>query len=1180
MRKNLLITPVAVLLVAGAMQLSAQDYTTGTLAGRVTGSDGKPLQGVSVTLNSPALLAPRQFTTDANGQFRAQMLIGGNYTITYTLSGYLTRRMTTYITAGQVIRGDMQLKAVDMQTAEVEISAAPTSSQQVDKTDTIVQTSYSRDKMLELFGGTSVGDLMAVSAGLIQNEGGGDDYRVRGGTTRGTKFLIDGGNVTNMMEGSGYAVVAPLTDAIESIAVMQSPMNPRYGNTDGGMISYVLAKGSNEFRGSMRVYLDRQGLWDSFEARSRTNNRGEGGGIRNPSSDNLSKSYSFYLSGPLWKNHVTFTWSSQISPPSRGYQYQYQKTGSIWVENDGSGYDRSRYRLGTYYKNWDTGEVIRKAEMLEATDPYHIIPWSHRSKNDAYTLFFQLTQNHQLEWSYAESGDHRRDGAGGAADGASNPVLETWGGLVRRWNLAYKGIIGSSGLLEFRITNSTQSWYNVMANGSPKRVVTVRTMDSLIPFRGDDVNDPNNYYSSGLLDALLNRVDSVKDNLVSGGATAHTTTYNFNANNNGPGDSGVNNPISLNYQHMLQTTRGQHMIDVGFQRERVSWKNPNLFSGGVNGEMIVTSPGRIALDLQTGDIRGYTGTPLEQYRGKFIVFNTDYATYNSIDPYGFSRYNQVPGSNLNEPTNGNDKLIDWNSGGGWKSEIWPMMSRQYGGSNASIVAQQMSYYLNDLWTINDHHSVMAGVRFDSYRVWDGDSGRDIHSYSQPTLRFDYKFDLFGDQRRVFNVSWGQFHNMMPVSAWAAFVDRGLTTARWAPPNEGTDGRPYLVEFNDIINPDKYKVITDVYYGGVNEVAKDFKGLVSTELTLGARFNIDNGGSLRVSYVTRSWANDYDYFYNGWKPNPVSGEKSFSRILRNTDKVERSYHSVELEWTIPVTKRLDFGGTYTYSRFVTNAMPDDNNFNRDYNRTGVASGLGEADKPDKVPDKRVNYMDYYDELYGSESRDFGYRPMMLRDPEHRFNAYINYDLTYGRVKSNVALRFNYVSARPATRWYNYWLGYPTVPGVNDANGSGLRDNLAGVGRAQTPNRAGLEYYVKNYMNIHRTAGPDGWDTYLTYNLEVPVTHKLRWFTIITSGNPFNHIAKGTGWYSTGIFASGNIRPNIIYNPNGTINQNVNQPYQTGGFYWREGINSSNSNNLFAPNQVVGDRWIGLSTGLRF
>jgi hypothetical protein len=1144
MRKNLLITPMAMVLVAGAMSLSAQDFTSGTLAGRVTGPNGQPLQGVTVILNSPSLLAPRQFTTDATGQFRAQMLMGGNYTITYTLSGYLTRRLTTYVTPGQTIRGDMQLRPIDVQAETVEIVA--TTSQQVDKTDTVVQSSLSQQKLIELTGGASIGGLLSVIPGVVQD---GSQYKIRGSTSAGTKIAVDGGNITNMAEGTGYAVRFPLADAIESIAVIQSPLNARYGNSDGGLVSFVLNKGSNEFKGSARVSLDRTGIWNVFNPYGYPNNRG----VRSTNtvgSDDLGKSYQFYLSGPLWKDHITFSWSSRDYPTYRWMAYQYESTGGIWVSGNGSAIDPSRYRVGTYFKA-PNGEVIRKAEMLEATDPMNTIPRKQVSGDSTYTLFYQVTQNHQVEWSYSENiGNNYNPTNYNMADMNANPIFNDTGyGLQRKWNIAYRGIIGMNGLLDARMSRSTQSWFNVQVDGRPKHSVSLLTLPSYTPFSGLNDNNPNNYYASGLIDALLNRNDGIKDSRLGG-----TTTYNFNANNEGPGDTATNEPININYQHILQTPRGQHIIDVGFQREKSAWVNPNLYgAGSVNAERLIYSPGRIALDLQPSDIFNYTGTPLDQYRGKFIAFNMNHATFNSIDPYGFSRFNT--GSYVNEPIDGNMRLIDHNSGAGWGQSIWPRMFEQYGGMYTDVYVQQTSLYLNDLWSINDHHSIMGGLRYDMYKVWDSKKAGDIYSYNMPTLRFDYKFDIHGDQKRIVNVSWGQFHNMAAVSAWAPFLDRGIREMIW---DKGpADGSPYLVDFADIMNKDNYRQVADNLSGGVNEVADGYKGLVTTEFTLGIRLNLDNGGSLRAAYIKRSIANDYAYFYNGWRPNPSgSGPMVISRLLDNLNEVERSYNSFELEWTIPVTKRVDFGGSYSFARQMEN-------------------GTDETNNPQKSANKSIYWWREYNEQY--DFPYWGYNPVRLRSPEQRFNAYINYNLTAGKVKSNVAFRFAYTTASPATRSLGYEMGFPVVDGLYISK-SGERDYSLGQ-PTNLPSNTGSSSTRTVFYNIHRTGGPDGWSTNLTYNLEVPVTHKLLWFATITSGNPFNHRAKSTGWYSIdGWVGSGNLVPETILNANGSVWRQANNPYAAGGMK-SDNVQRSNAN-LFAPNQVTGGRSIGLQTGLRF
>ena len=1141
MRKNLLITPVAVLLVSGAMSLSAQDFTAGSLAGRVTGPDGRPLRGVTVTLNSPSLLQPRQFTTDATGQFRAQMLSGGNYTVTYTLSGYLTRRMTTYVAAGQVIRGDMQLKPIDVQAETVEIVA--TSAQQVDKTDTVVQSSLSQQKLIELTGGADVWSLISVIPGARSM---GSDFRIRGGTQRGTKMLLDGNNITNMAEGTGYGVNYPLTDAIESVAVIQSPLNARYGNTDGGLISFVLNKGSNEFKGAVRVSLNREGdLWN--EVSSYPDNAGWAYDIT-PGDDTLRKEYQFYLSGPLWKDHISFSWNSQNTPTRKSLARQYQSTGGIWVSGNGSGYHPSRYRVGTYFQG-PNGEVIRKAEMLNASDPMNTIPQKLVSKDDTYALFWQVTQNHQVEWSYMETINNRLNPLNyNMADMNTNPALADRGdGLQRRWNLAYKGIIGASGLLEFRMGKSTQSWFNVVADGRPKYNVTVLTMPSLNPRNGVINNDPSNYLANGVLDANLPN----RGNVTGGGIS----TYSFNATNEGPGDTATNEPINLNYQHILQTKLGQHIIDVGFQREKSAWVNPNMYStsGGTNAERRIFTPGYIARDLQLNDIYNPNGANInvDDYRDRFIVFNMNYATFNSVDPYGFSRFNT--GGATNEPRDGDMLLTAWNNGQGYGRSIgngntlWPMMFVQYGGALQEVYVQQMSYYLNDLWTINDHHSVMGGLRYDMYRVWDSQRAGDIYSYSIPTLRFDYKFDIHGDQKRVFNVSWGQFHNMAGVSSWAAFVTRGVREMVW---NIGPkDGKPYLETFDAIMNENNYRTISDNVSGAaVNKVADGYKGLVSTEFTLGVRFNLDNGGSLRATYIKRSIANDNGHFFNGMVNNPNGdGTKVISRLLDNLD-VERSYNSVELEWNIPVTKRLDFGGSYNFAR-------------------QMESNGGDANVPGKTANKALYWWKEYDEQFTFPH--YGYKPTRLVAPEHSLSAYINYDLTYGKVKSNAALRFANTSAGPNPRSYLYTMGYPIIQGISTSE--------AGEGMPATAGQLSISDSRTIFYNINRTGGTDSWSLNLTYNLEVPVTNRVNWFATFTVYNPFNHIGRDGEYGMDSDNGIGYVIPKNLYYSNGSLYKEARNPYPNGYILTRYG---DASDNLFAPFNVQGGRSIGLQTGLRF
>src|SRR5688500_14507024 len=66
----------------------AQGTQTSTLSGSVSSNDGAALPGVTVTLSSPSLQGQRTATTDDTGSYIFRGLPGGDYRVSFTLSGF------------------------------------------------------------------------------------------------------------------------------------------------------------------------------------------------------------------------------------------------------------------------------------------------------------------------------------------------------------------------------------------------------------------------------------------------------------------------------------------------------------------------------------------------------------------------------------------------------------------------------------------------------------------------------------------------------------------------------------------------------------------------------------------------------------------------------------------------------------------------------------------------------------------------------------------------------------------------------------------------------------------------------------------------------------------------------------------------------------------------------------
>lgn len=106
-RACLVVAIIGLLSVATAV---AQD-TTGRLLVRTTTSDGKPLDGVTVAIESPALIGGvRTVVTDRLGEARHPSLVPGVYTVSAALDGFVTQNRGNV----RVSLGGTTLVAVEM----------------------------------------------------------------------------------------------------------------------------------------------------------------------------------------------------------------------------------------------------------------------------------------------------------------------------------------------------------------------------------------------------------------------------------------------------------------------------------------------------------------------------------------------------------------------------------------------------------------------------------------------------------------------------------------------------------------------------------------------------------------------------------------------------------------------------------------------------------------------------------------------------------------------------------------------------------------------------------------------------------------------------------------------------------------------------------------------------------
>lgn len=243
---------VLALVTAPAIAL-AQDTTTGAIDGTVLDQSAAVVPGVTVEARNVGTNLTRTTVSDSEGRFVFLQLPSGNYTVTYTLTGFATLVQDGLVlTVGQTMTLRPTLK---ISSAEEIITV--TGSDIVDTGETQQATTLNQ---LTLENTPSLGrkfeDLLTLTPGVAIVQGpDGDSITFAGQRGIFNNISLDGGDYNNGFFGEqvgGQRVAIDITlDAIKEFQVIASGANAEYGRTAGGVVNVITKSGTNETHGSV-----------------------------------------------------------------------------------------------------------------------------------------------------------------------------------------------------------------------------------------------------------------------------------------------------------------------------------------------------------------------------------------------------------------------------------------------------------------------------------------------------------------------------------------------------------------------------------------------------------------------------------------------------------------------------------------------------------------------------------------------------------------------------------------------------------------------------------------------------------------------------------------------------------------------------------------------------------------
>lgn len=414
------------MLIASGVTLTAQ-VQTGSLGGVVKAPNGTLVSGAVVTVNSPALFAPRAATSNEKGEWRMPLLPPGSYTVKVTKAGFVSGTSPEIrIGIGQNLRQDVTIKP-DTAAATVEVVATEA---QVDKSDTKTATNFSAEQLTSIPAvDRSFSGAADLAPGVVTGVGG--SFVVRGGYEATTGYTVNNTQVRDDYQGTLTATYV-IEDNIEDVQVVLSPMNARMGRGNGGM-NVVTKSGGNDFHGSIRSVLNRTS-WNAVNPND----------FRDERNDVLNRTYQVALSGPIVKDRIWFSIGTILSPdqgidrnlPIFGNPSTYNRawvTGNAGIDavtlaGPGNGYSITRFETGTPYVRTDT-QTYFEGKITAG-----------------------ITTDHTVEVSFSSDDvqlKNRDPWAGGGAF-ARLAALGTQKSLTKTIGLSYRGVLASNLFVEAR----------------------------------------------------------------------------------------------------------------------------------------------------------------------------------------------------------------------------------------------------------------------------------------------------------------------------------------------------------------------------------------------------------------------------------------------------------------------------------------------------------------------------------------------------------------------------------------------------------------------------------------------------------------------------------------------------------------------------------------------------------
>ncbi len=238
-------------------------FTTASLGGVVTDTNGSVVPGATVTVRSIATGLSRTTTTSGAGSYLFPALPVGSYQLTVEKSGF-----STYVQTGivlEVTQSVTQSVILHPGTVQQRVSVSAAAEILPVQTSTVSQVIASQSITQLPLNGREAQQLVFLIPGAVDLSSHYCGYNCQGGVYPGAQFAqVNGGgpgNVSYELDGGdhndNYLNVNfpfPNPDAVQEFSVQAANMSAEYGNS-AAVVNIVTKSGTNQFHGGLYEFL-------------------------------------------------------------------------------------------------------------------------------------------------------------------------------------------------------------------------------------------------------------------------------------------------------------------------------------------------------------------------------------------------------------------------------------------------------------------------------------------------------------------------------------------------------------------------------------------------------------------------------------------------------------------------------------------------------------------------------------------------------------------------------------------------------------------------------------------------------------------------------------------------------------------------------------------------------------